>query len=481
MLVRPRFAVAVLALSMLTVTGTASAQDFHCPPPNPPPPAPARPDPIKVPGKPGETGWLLDDTEADANGNKIQVWCLQKVNGPNPPAHNGPDFGYLYKPAGAKDADAVWVGACVFPGGQNDWSKNTDPKTKLFTKLTWFNYEPSPNGTNDWDYSYDPVKNSLTLNKTQGAWNNGEYKSKVIGTDTNPPPKNFGDMKFNNGGTVTQVTLATPGTNGVAGEAVTLVASVNGNNWSYALTATALGGSGTQTDPFTGLAVDVMAGDTFSIAGFNIQSPSVSSAAADPANGGWVVDSSSSNFVTFRATASVEFAPGTQIPGFGFSSSAPAGTIAWTLQSSNDAIASLGVVSGPALPPDQLITAGPSTSVAAGEQTSITATVEAVANPLPGIAVTFTSTSGGVTFNNGSISPDGTSTTIVTASNGQAVASINAGATAVVEVSVPGTALNSSVMVSAQPPPPPPTPTPTPTPSPTPISTTNSTARRTPK
>ena len=99
--IRPRYAVAILALTMLTFTHRALAQ-LTCPP-NPQPPA------VPVPGKPGETGWLLDDTEADANGNKIQVWCLKAVPGPNPPAHGGPDFALLYKPAGAKDAEA-WAG-----------------------------------------------------------------------------------------------------------------------------------------------------------------------------------------------------------------------------------------------------------------------------------------------------------------------------------------------------------------------------------
>jgi hypothetical protein len=248
------------------------------------------------------------------------------------------------------------------------------------------------------------------------------------------------------------------------------VASVNGNNWNYALNVNAMGGSGTQSDPFVGTYADLKAGDTFSIGAFGIQNPSVSGPAADPANGGWVVDSFDSNFVIFRATVDAELSPGTQITGFGFSSSAPAGgTIAWGLQSSNEAIGSQGVVSGPALPPDQLTVAGPTTGVAAGDQVSITATVQAVANDLPGIPVTFTSTTRGVTFNNGNISADGTSTTITTSTNGQAVLSINVNAADKVQVSVPGTALNGSVTLSTTIAPP----TPTPTPVATQVSTAN--------
>lgn len=471
--IRPRYAVAILALSMLAVAPSAVAQ-LTCPP-NPQPPA------VPVPGKPGETGWLLDDTEADANGNKIQVWCLKAVPGPNPPAHGGPDFALLYKPAGAKDADAVWVGACTFPGGQNkpnkDFTKLPNGKPKQFTKVTWFNYEPPPNGANDWDYSYDPATNKLTLSKTAGGYFLVQtptgwiivYKWRIVGTDTYPAPKNFGDIKFTNAGTTTQVTQLFPGPGGIGAEAVAAVASVNGNNWSYALNVNAMGGSGTQNDPFVGTYADLKAGDTFSIAAFGIQNPFVSGAAANAANGGWVVDSFNSNFVTFRATVDAELSPGTQITGFGFASSAPAGgTIAWGLQSSNEAIGSQGVVSGPAMPPDQLAVAGPSTGVPAGEQVSITATVQAVANDLPGIPVTFTSTMRGVTFNNGNISADGTSTTIITSTNGQAVASINVNAADKVQVSVPGTALNGSVTLS--------TALPAPAPSPTPIATQVSTA-----
>ncbi|HWZ45007.1 MAG TPA: hypothetical protein VNW97_16145 [Candidatus Saccharimonadales bacterium] len=471
MQVRSLFVAAILALSMLAVTRTAVAQDT-CPP-NPKPAA------IPVPGKPGETGWLIQDVEADANGNKIQLWCLQSVAGPNPPAHGGPDFALLYKPAGAKDADAVWVGACTFPGGQNkpnkDFTKLPNGKPKQFTKVTWFNYEPPPNGANDWDYSYDPATGNLTLSKTTGAYfavvdRLGRivaivYKSKIVATDTYPAPKNFGDIKFTNGGNTTQVTQLFPGPGGLAAEAVTAVASANGNAWSYALNVNTMGGSGTQADPFIGTLADVKAGDTFSIAAFNILAPSVSGAASDPANGGWVVDSFNSNFVTFRATADAEFLPGTQITGFGFSSSAPLGTIAWGLQSSNEAIGSQGVVRGPALPPSQLFVAGPSTSVAVGDNTSITATVQAASNDLPGIPVTFTSTTGNVTFNNGTVSPDGAATTIVTATNGQAVASmtVTKAGTFAVQVSVPGTGLSASVTVNG--------PTPAPTPTATPAGT----------
>jgi len=116
-------------------------------------------------------------------------------------------------------------------------------------------------------------QNKLTINKTAGSYVRGVYRWRIIGTDTYPAPKNFGDIKFSNGGVTTQVTQLFPGPNGLAAEAVTAVASANGNAWSYALNVNALGGSGTDSDPFIGIDTDVKAGDTFSICSFRCPEP----------------------------------------------------------------------------------------------------------------------------------------------------------------------------------------------------------------
>jgi len=107
-------------------------------------------------------------------------------------------------------------------------------------------------------------------------------------------------------------------------------------------------------------------------------------------------------------------------------------------------------VTGPALPPDVIIVTGPSSdSLVVGGEGAITVTVQAVANELPEIPVTFTST-GGVTFNNGNVSPDGASTTILTATrwSGSGIDNDHSGRTSTVRVSVPGTTLNSNVTFS---------------------------------
>ena len=449
------------ALLALVCTSNAPAQ-FSCPP-NPKPAA------IPVPGKPGETGWLIQDTEADTGGNKVQLWCLQAVAGPNPPKHNGPDFALLYKPAPPKkDADAVWVAACVFPGGQNkpnkDFARGLDGKPilvngvpKRITTLSDLNYEPAPGGTNDWDYSYNTSTNMLSVSKTQGMWvaagpNAMVYQSKVLGTDTYAAPTQFGNITYTQGGTTTQVSQAAGGS-GISAETFTAVASAAGNAWSYTLNVNALGGAGTAADPYLGTLADLVAGDTFTISGTGIQAPFVSSPASLSEYGGWVVDSSSNNYVTFIATADAEFNPGSSIAGFGFTSTSPAGTVAWDLASSNEAIGSSDIVSGPITPPDQLHLAGPSPNqIPVGQDGSIVATVETSFNPMPGMTLTFTNLAGNFTFNDGIVSPSGASATLTTATNGAAVMEVTAGSAGLglVQVNVAGTNLNAYALFFMQ-------------------------------
>src|SRR5262249_32591421 len=71
--------------------------------------------PGPVPGKPGETGTLVA-TEKDDAGNLIELWCLEKND-----QHNGPDFGLRFKTA--NNGPDVWIAACVFPQGRNQFAK----------------------------------------------------------------------------------------------------------------------------------------------------------------------------------------------------------------------------------------------------------------------------------------------------------------------------------------------------------------------
>jgi hypothetical protein len=236
------------------------------------------------------------------------------------------------------------------------------------------------------------------------------------------------------------------GAPGFIAEAVAAVATNSGNSWNYTLAVNSFGGSGTTADPYVGTLVDVVAGDTFSISGTGIFGAFVSGAASLPVYGGWEVQSSTSTSVTFVATADAEFIPGFQIPGFGFFSTSPAGTVAWNLLSSNEAIGSSGVVNGPISPPDQLHLAGPSPNqIPVGQDGTIVATVETNSNPMPGMTLTFTKLAGNFTFNDGTVSPDGTTATLTTATNGAAPMEITAGSPGIglMRVNVAGTILNT--------------------------------------
>jgi hypothetical protein len=349
---------ALLFLALWGVPAEPRAAAATCPPNNGVVPGP-------VPGQPGETGWLLN-TEKDDKGNVIETWCLQ-ANA----SHGGPDFGSLWRPAGG--GPSVWIGACVFPGGVNRPNKqfvDVGPNGKPngvpdeFTKVTWFNVEPPPNGTHDWDFSFDPASGNLIINKTSGGWvpvvntNTGKvrfaYTNKVIGSVTNPAPTNFGGLKFTNGMQIT----STSGSNGVSGEALAAALvnySSNSYSWEYALNVPNFGGSGGTSDPLVGLDVDVVAGDTFTIGGVDINEPFVGGSAELTNNGGWTVenyDTAYGTYVTYVATTSASLDPGTVLDGFFFTSRGSLSSldgVPWDLSSSNEFIGSSGTVQGPLL------------------------------------------------------------------------------------------------------------------------------------
>jgi hypothetical protein len=343
---------ALLFLTPLGVVLSPTALASDCPPSvakfGPPKP---------VPGKAGEMGWLLEE-EVDQAGNKLQTWCLQALAG----KHGGPDFGSLWKPTGAADEDAVWVGACTFPQGRNQPNKgfaerNNDGVPDLFTTLTWVNVQPPPDGTNDWEYSYDTATNKLTVKKTKGVYERvndpqtGKLKGhlykhrSVVDTDTYDAPKEFKGLHFKD----TQISYLS-GRNGVSAEAMSLEFETvsPAGVWAYVLRVNNQGGSGTESDPFVGFMVSLIAEDTLTLAAADMQYPFVTGLAALPQYGGWVVDSFTSNAVTFRATSSADFIPGTLIDGFGFSSNGgPGELMPWDLASSNEQIGSSGVVLSP--------------------------------------------------------------------------------------------------------------------------------------
>lgn len=61
--------------------------------------------------------------------------------------------------------------------------------------------------------------------------------------------------------------------------------------WAYALRVNDQGGSGTESDPFAGFMVSLIAEDTLTLAAADMQYAFVNGLAALPQYGGWVVDS----------------------------------------------------------------------------------------------------------------------------------------------------------------------------------------------
>lgn len=339
-----------LAIGLAALLAPQPSHALKCPPPAAAGAAGA------VPGKPGETGWKLD-TETDDKGNVVDIWCLK----PNA-KHGGDDFGYLWTPKGGA---SVWVGACVFGCGQNKHNKQfvdkddgkgggkPNGRPDEFTRLTWFNAEPPPAGTKDWAFSFNPATGKLTISKTEGTWSapyvdpkdgktKRDYKSKVVDSETVDPPSNFEDLKFKG----TQLTLLNGDDGAERGAFAALVNPGSTlNAWDITLRANAISGSGTAADPYNGLIASIFEGDTFTLGGLGIANPQVSGLAASSAFGGWVVSDFDSSFVTFMATADVDFAPGTDIPDF-FLSSADS-TLDWNLASVNEEVSSSGILAIP--------------------------------------------------------------------------------------------------------------------------------------
>jgi hypothetical protein len=331
--------------ALLTVAfGHQGVAQLMCPPTNGGPAA-------AVPGKPGETGWLLG-SHPDGAGDLIQEWCLTAKT--TAPTHTGPDFGYRYISADGKID--VWVGACVFGCGKNNidtsYSGSTRGVPNKFTKLTWINEETPPAGTNNWDFSYNPATDLLTVNKTTGKWTtikNPRDPTKTVeiftdikttGTDTYAAPTNFSDLKFMGN----QITLAPGSNDGVANNAYGALVSSSGAINNIDLQALDLGGDGSVLNPFVGLETSLISGDTFNIGGIGITNASVSGLASTANYGGWKVQSFDSTQVTFVDTSDQTFEPGTDITGFEIDSSVGIAGMPWALVSADENSSSSGSV-----------------------------------------------------------------------------------------------------------------------------------------
>lgn len=354
----------MLLLGIATLTAEMSAQRLKCSSSSMTTPA------EQIKGK-EEKGWLLR-TESDKKENKIETWCVDVKGG---------EFGYLWTAKGAKPEDAVWMGACVFPKGENKWSKPVQdtgggPKKDKPTgtpddfttrSINWINHEPSVGEVkikcakvdeedftyNDWDFFYNAMTNKLTVEKTKGAYCKKTVKGKVsntymhttVGKDTYSGPTKFSDVKYMK----TQLTYL-QGADGTATESFVLsLKSVSNGFWYYTLEAGSSAGSGTPEDPFEGTEISIAAGDTFTIAAPCTNAPFVSGPSIEPPYGGWEVSDNTGDAVTFRATYDAQYSPGALIGVFGFySNNLPAQSVPWDFASSTEYSGSSGAVLAPA-------------------------------------------------------------------------------------------------------------------------------------
>lgn len=341
---------------------------------------------VAVPGKKGENG-LLEKALVDSKGNQVQIWCLKaRVGQDNTTAHPGPDFGFLYKPAGAKDEDAVWIGACCFANGRNDMSPppkgnkavkldkavkipdlditdidydstkdvvksakidNTPASVSIaldqFTTLGWHNYQ-APNDTKDWDYTYDVAANKLLIEATAGTWKQQRFQTTYT-TDKrkkqsqDAPPKVFAGLyPVNNclkGDAGTEFSPAGGENSSASFPFNFALLSSTGGLLQYSLFTNRALGLGTDQFPYEGEQFNILPGDNLTIQADAAYAPTVTGPAALPEYGAWVVDNYDDVSVTYRATTSASLAPGTQIDGFQLYSNSPLGRVPWIMISAD--------------------------------------------------------------------------------------------------------------------------------------------------
>ncbi|HSS52585.1 MAG TPA: hypothetical protein VLX28_26890 [Thermoanaerobaculia bacterium] len=260
-------------------------------------------------------------TQKDAAGNSVEVYCLQASN-----KHAAQFESYYTDKATGKK---YFIGGCYFDGGQNTRSKQkfTDGLNKGNWKLLdWDNVDP--NSPNDWHFELDPVTKKETKKKTthkvvletrDNLWY-ANSRSDVVAVEVQDATGNPYEITF--GGVPLMNDCAVNNCGGASAPNLVVTSNLNRlGQWEMSFTVPSFGGTGTQTDPFTGSPAHIAAGDSLTIAGVSLTKAYVSGAAADPANGGWVVGSFSASEVTFVATQDAEAWPGRPVGGLIFETS----------------------------------------------------------------------------------------------------------------------------------------------------------------
>ncbi len=295
----------------------------------------------------GTADWVFPDlTQKDAAGNTVEVYCLGGSS------QHGAQFESYYtdKATGQK----YLVGGCYFTNGQNTRSKEkfTDgPNIGNWKLLDWDNVDPA--STNDWHFEFDPITKKLTKTKTTHTVavetrNNIWYantRSVAIAVEVQAGTGNPWEITF--GGVPLMNNCVANDCGGISVPNLAVSSTlVRLGQWRISFTVPAFGGTGTEDDPITGSPAQIAIGDKLTVAGVSLTRAFVRAPAADPANGGWTVESFTPSLVTFVATHDAEVWPGLPVGGLFIESSyTGVGRVQWS--AIGDDIRYDGFVDGP--------------------------------------------------------------------------------------------------------------------------------------
>lgn len=295
----------------------------------------------------GKDDWVFPDlSQKDDAGNTVEVYCLSASG------QHGAQFEsyYIDKATGQK----YLIGGCYFPNGQNTRSKEKfteGPNKGNWKLLDWDNVDPD--STNDWHFEFDPATKKMTKTKTthkvsvetrDNIWY-ANTRSTVVGVEVQDGVSSPWDVTF--GGEPLMRSCEKNDCGGISVANLAVSSSlVRLGQWQISFTVPAFGGSGTQDDPIAGSPAQISAGDKLKISGASITRAFVRGAAADPANGGWRVESSTPSEVTFVATFDAEVWPGRPVQGLFIESSYTGiGRVPWS--AFGDDIRYDGFIDGP--------------------------------------------------------------------------------------------------------------------------------------
>jgi hypothetical protein len=238
----------------------------------------------------------------DGAGNVLQLWCLTANT-----KHGGPDLAMLLIRKGQTPDKGVWIGACVLPGGVNEWWYKAD-KQGVLTHFLWYNMAPNKNKKGTYiriTYIYDVAKKQLAITREVVTLEKDGDKFKIVPdpkpeTENTPAeaPLNFEDLKLNGSQLTTMLD----------GESVTplraaVATEVDPNSPDrIGLVNPPLLGSGTPDDPYVGNPITFEPGDNIVL-----RLPDGLALAGDGANPLWTAQPLGDSMVRLEYQGDVPF------------------------------------------------------------------------------------------------------------------------------------------------------------------------------